>query len=128
MAHLNKHGYPTVGLDLPSVGAEPPHDSFDGDVKGVRDCLVRLVAAEEKDAVVVSHSYSGMPVAEALAGLGKKERQEQGQKGGVTRLVFIMAFAMPEGFQPTAGGAEYPDWMKVDKEVSYYNIIGPKQE
>lgn len=58
-----------------------------------------------------------MPGAEAPKGLGKKERQELGLKGGVIRLVFIMAFAMPEGFQPTAGGAQMPEWMKVDLEV-----------
>ena len=59
-----------------------------------------------------------MPGAEAPKGLGKGERQEKGLNGGVVRLVFIMAYAMPEGFQPTAGGAQMPDWMKADFEVS----------
>jgi hypothetical protein len=118
MQILNQHGYPTVGLPLPSVGAVPAHTSFDEDVKGIRDCLTQLVEKEEKEVILVTHSYTGMPGAEAPVGLGKKEREEKGLKGGVIRLVFIMAFAMPEGFQPTAGGAEYPDWMKVDMEVS----------
>jgi pimeloyl-ACP methyl ester carboxylesterase len=89
---------------------------FLGDVQIIRDCLTKLVCEEEKEVILVSHSYTGMPAAEAPVGLGKKEREEKGLKGGVTRLVFIMAFAMPEGFQPTAGGAQFPPWMKLDME------------
>ncbi|KAJ4294977.1 hypothetical protein N0V90_006985 [Kalmusia sp. IMI 367209] len=112
---LNGYGYPTVSLPLASVGATPAHLDFDGDVKAIRDCLTKLVN-EEKDVVLVTHSYTGMPGAEAPVGLGKKEREAAGLKGGVIRLVFIMAFAMPEGFQPTAGGAQFPHWMKADIE------------
>lgn len=115
---LGNHGYATVGLPLPSVGASPPHTSFDEDVKGIRDCLTKLVVDEENEVVPVTHSYTGMPGAEAPGGLAKQEREAAGTRGGVIRLVFIMALAMPEGFQPTAGGAQYPDWMKVNMEVS----------
>lgn len=114
---LSNYGYPTVGLPLPSAGAEPPHANFDGDVQGIRNCLTELVE-DGKDVVLVMHSYTGMPGAEAPAGLGKKERQAANLKGGVIRLVFVMAFAMPEGFAPTAGGAKYPEWMRMDPEVS----------
>jgi hypothetical protein len=115
---LDEHGYPTIGLPLASVGASPPHMSFDEDVKDIRDCLTKLVVEEEKEVVLVTHSYTGMPGAEAPVGLGKKEREAANKNGGIIRLVFIMAFAMPEGFQPTAGGVQFPEWMKVDVEVS----------
>jgi pimeloyl-ACP methyl ester carboxylesterase len=115
---LEEHGYPTIGLPLASVGASPPHMSFDEDVKGIRDCLTKLVVEEEKDVVLATHSYAGMPGAEAPVGLGKKDREAANKKGGVIRLVFIMAYAMPEGFQPTAGGVQFSDWIKVDMEVS----------
>lgn len=116
---LSQHGYPTVALALPSVGADPPHTSFDEDVKVIRNCLTKLVEEEEREAVLVMHSYSGMPGAEAPVGLDRKERETAGKKGGVIRLVFIMAFVMPEGFQPRAGGGQFPEWMKVDMEVSF---------
>jgi hypothetical protein len=48
--------------------------------------------------VLVTHSYTGMPGAEAPVGLGKKEREATGKEVGVIRLVFVMAFAMLEGF------------------------------
>ncbi|KAF4452830.1 alpha/beta-hydrolase [Fusarium austroafricanum] len=54
--------------------------------------------------------------------LGKKYREEKGLKGGVIRLVFIMALAMPEGFSPTAGGAEYPAWMKINAEKGIVTV------
>ena len=114
--HLTKHAYPTIALDLPSVGAIPPHKSFDGDVKGIRDCVTQLVS-DEKEVVVVAHSYSGMPAGEALSGLGKKERQEKNLKGGVVRLVFVMAYIMPENFTPPVAGTKFPDWMQFDWEV-----------
>lgn len=114
MAILNSPGYPTIGLSLPSVGAVPAHQDFTGDILAIRDCLTQLVEAE-KEVVLVCHSYGGMPAAEAPISLGKKEREQKGLKGGVTRLVFIMVFMMPEGFQPTAGGAQYPDWIIIDE-------------
>ena len=116
--NLSAHGYPTISLALPSAGATPPNLTFDEDVSAIRDCLTALVESDEKEVILVVHSYTGMPGAEAPKGLGRKERQERGLSGGVIRLVFIMAFAMPEGFQPTAGGAQMPEWMKVDFEVS----------
>ena len=114
---LNEHGYPTVGLPLPSAGAMPPNMTFDEDVEAIRDTLTKLVDTEEKEVILVVHSYTGMPGAEAPEGLGKKDRQDKGLKGGVVRLVFIMAFAMPEGFQPTASGQQMPEWMKLDMQV-----------
>ena len=116
--NLSAHGYPTVGLPLPSAGAMPPNTSFNEDVSAIRASLTKLVETEEKEVILVVHSYTGMPGTEAPKGLGRKVRQEKGLKGGVVRLVFIMAFAMPEGFQPTAGGAQMPEWMKVDPDVS----------
>ena len=121
-SNLEAHGYPTVSLPLPSAGAMPPNMTFDEDVRAIRDCLTTLVESDEKEVILVVHSYTGMPGAEAPKGLGKKERQEKGLNGGVIRLVFIMAFAMPEGFQPTAGGAQMPEWMKLDLEVSWFHF------
>lgn len=111
MMTLEGYGYPTVALALPSVGAKPPHKNFDGDVKVIRDSLMTLVEGEGKDVVLVTHSYSGLPGNEASIGLGKKERLLKGLKGGVIRLVFIQALAMPEGFCCMSEDAKMADWM-----------------
>ena len=41
------------------------------------------------------------------------------------RLVFVSAYAMPEGFRPTDGGKEMPGWMKVDVEVGFVFFLSP---
>ena len=118
VAFLSKHGYPTVSLDLPSVGAKPPHQDFSGDVAAIRDCLSGLVS-NNKDVVLVVHSYTGLPGGEAPKGLGKKEREAKGLKGGVIRYVVINGFAMSAGFQPAVKGdySQMPEWMRLDTEV-----------
>ena len=74
MDSLNANGYPTISLPLPSAGAIPPNVTFDEDVNAIRENLTKLVVTEEKEVILVVHSYTGMPGAEAPKGLGKKER------------------------------------------------------
>ena len=117
MNKLNEHGYPTIALPLPSNGADPPHQTFDEDVKAIRDTLTRLVDTEEKEVVLVVHSYAGVPGVEATKDLGKEERHAKDLKGGLVRLVFIAAFAMSDGLNPPDDGGKMPEWMKFDFEV-----------
>lgn len=68
----------------------------------------------EKQVILFSHSNTGMPAVEAPVGLRRKERERKSLEGGLIRLVLIMSFAMPKGFQPIACGAQYHDWIRVD--------------
>lgn len=115
---LQKHGYPSVLLPLPSAGATPPHQDFDGDVAAIRDALNELVS-DNKEVVLVVHSYTGLPGGEAPKGLAKKDREAKGLEGGVIRYVVINGFATPAGFRPTPKGdyTQFPGWMKLDEEV-----------
>ncbi|KAE9378819.1 alpha/beta-hydrolase [Stipitochalara longipes BDJ] len=112
---LKTHGYPTILLDLPSVGAVPPHTSFDHDVSAIRDCLTSLIS-QDKDVVLVAWSYGGFPAGEAPKGFSKKERQAKGLQGGVIRFVVINGVAMPAGYQPHTNGdyASMPEWVEKD--------------
>ena len=122
MDRLKDHGYPTIGLPLPSIGAVPTIPNFVGDVNAVRDRLTQLVVEKKKEVILVMHSYGGMPGTEAPVGLGKQEREEKGLEGGVIRLVYIMALAAAEGYQrPQDGGFE--DWITVDLEVRDYKML-----
>lgn len=118
VASLSTHKYPTICLPLPSAGAVPPHEDFTNDVAIIRDCLTDLVS-KDKEVVLVVHSYSGLPGGEAPRGLGKKEREARGLKGGVIRYVVINGLATPPGFQPIARGdySRMPEWMKLDLQV-----------
>ncbi|KAF7930959.1 hypothetical protein BELL_0049g00050 [Botrytis elliptica] len=83
---LEKHGYPTVSLALPSAGAKPSHQDFNGDVNSIRECLTELVSAG-KEVVLVVHSYTGLPGGEAPKGLSKKDQEAKGLKGGLIRYM-----------------------------------------
>lgn len=122
-AHLSKHGYPTISLPLPSVGPVSPHKDFSGDVTAIRECLEKLVS-DDKDVVLVVHSYTGLPGGEAPKGLGKLEREAKGLKGGVVRYVVINGFATPEGYQPVTKENYhlFPEWMKLDLEVRHFHV------
>lgn len=80
------------------------------DIAAIRDLVERECNAGH-DVVVVSHSWSGLPVNSALDGLSKNEREQSGQKGGVVQLVFLSAF-IPDVGESLIGafGGVPPDW------------------
>ncbi|XVU21677.1 alpha/beta hydrolase [Actinoplanes sp. CA-054009] len=75
-------GYETVTPALPSAGADPTGDVHD-DAAVIREALDAI----DGKVVVVAHSYAGIPVAEAAA--------------GVDRIIFLAAF------MPDAGESMY---------------------
>lgn len=90
---------------------------FQPDVLAIRTAVLSLLN-EGKEVVVVLHSYAGMPGGQALEGLGAKERKESGEKGGVKRIVYVMAYLVPEGFSVGKQGDETISGVRtVDKEV-----------
>jgi pimeloyl-ACP methyl ester carboxylesterase len=93
--HLAVHSYETHTVALPSCGSATP--SFDPDVAAIRKVLAQLCDDEGKDVVLVMHSFGGSCGSEAVKGFAKKLREKERKKGGVVRLVYIMAFAMMPG-------------------------------
>ena len=97
------HGYTCICPAFPSTGTISALSDFLEDVDIIRSTVAELVE-EKKDVIVVIHSYSGIPGGQALEALGKKTRTERGSEGGVIRLIYIMSFIVPEGFQHLACG------------------------
>ncbi|KAJ9494729.1 hypothetical protein H2202_009805 [Exophiala xenobiotica] len=93
---LQEHQYEAVGVPLPSVDAKPPLPSWEKDAQAIRDVVLKNLDAG-KDVITIAHSYGGVPMGEAVKGLGKKAREEQGFKTGVTRLIYMCAVALKEG-------------------------------
>lgn len=118
-AVLNKQGYTCVCPALPSTGASPPLDDFTKDVEVIRSTVTKLVE-DDKEVIVVMHSYSGIPGGQALEGLDRTTRAERGLQGGVRRLVYIMSFIVPKRFQHSPHGTRdnMVPAMKTDFEVS----------
>lgn len=93
---LNTLNYEAVGVTLPSVDSSPPHESWDQDAQAVRKVILEYLDAG-KDVIGLAHSFGGVPMSEAVKGLGQEAREKQGLKSGVVRLVYMCAMAMPEG-------------------------------
>ncbi|AEO71893.1 uncharacterized protein THITE_2148467 [Thermothielavioides terrestris NRRL 8126] len=102
VGELAKAGYSAVTPALPSTGSTPPTPDWSKDVETIRDTVSDLV--QEHDVVVVMHSFSGMTGGTALEGLDKPACAAKGLKGGVVRLIYIVAFLVPEGFQHSPYG------------------------
>ena len=105
---LSYYGYEVVPLGLPSVGGNPATYDFTEDVRTIRNYVAQL-ADTGRDVILVMHGYSGVPGGEALQALAKSDRERRGLRGGVIRLVFIMAvsycslsFSSSHGLEETA--------------------------
>ncbi|GJC83264.1 hypothetical protein CT0861_06105 [Colletotrichum tofieldiae] len=111
---LESQGYSVEAVEYPSVGAEPPTKGLNDDAAAVRSVLQRL-ADEGKEIVLVVHSYGGLVGANAVKGLGYKQRAKEGKKGGVVTFVYLTAFVVPAGkcIREMLGGQFLP-WMKFE--------------
>lgn len=79
-AELEKLGVESTAIDMPSAGSAP--STMADDSAAIRSALERLSAP----AVVVGHSWAGVPITDASAG-----------NGAVTHLVYVCAILPEEG-------------------------------
>lgn len=103
----------TIAVDLPSSGPDPRSlGTLDDDVAVVR----AAVAAVGGPAVVVGHSYGGVPITEALDGAD-----------GVVRLVYLTAMMMDVG-QTVVGSLRgtWPSWWDVHQDEGYIDTRNPE--
>lgn len=115
---LHTRGFPTEAVAYPSIGAEPPNKGLSDDAAVLRNVLERL-ANEEKEVVLMVHSYGGLVGQNAVSGLGYKQRKAQGKKGGIIMLVYLAAFVAPKGatLKQMLGGRFLP-WIKFEASAT----------
>ncbi|KAF5865066.1 hypothetical protein ETB97_005307 [Aspergillus alliaceus] len=76
IAKLTSHGYICKTVPFPSVQQSVEVKGLIADVNAVRGLVEPAVNAGQ-DVIVISHSWSGLPVNSTLEGLGQAERQGQ---------------------------------------------------
>lgn len=113
---LEAHGYTVHTTQLPSVDA--PADNVptepNKDIEAVRSLVTKAIGAGN-DVIVAPHSWGGIVAGSALSGLGKKEREAKGEKGGVMRTAYMCAFMAPQNFSLSdALQGQIPDWWYID--------------
>ena len=119
---LQRRGWWTDAIEYPSVGAEPPTKGIADDAAVLRAVLTNL-ADQGKQIVLVAHSYGGLVVANALRGLGYRQRKADGKAGGVVTVLYLAAFVLPIGMTCLkALNGKFLPWIRVDVSVSF--LIG----
>jgi pimeloyl-ACP methyl ester carboxylesterase len=123
---LEEKGYPTVAVNLPSVGGTA---TMAEDAAAIRVVTAQLVA-QRKRVVLVMHSYGGIPGTESARGLawmelqararGKPE-QEEGDgdgpsKGGIVALVYLASYLLSKGMSVMSfgSGGGMPEYLTVE--------------
>lgn len=76
--------------------ARPPNAGLSDDTALVRSYTESLVRAG-RHVVAIAHSYGGQVASNALYGLGTDVRAARGLKGGVSHLIYMTGYAVPEG-------------------------------
>lgn len=96
--NLRTYGDKVHPVALPSVGKNPTTFPKSGleDVAAVRSVIEACVERGE-DVLVLMHSLGSVIGSEACRGLAKRDREEEGKRGGVARLVFLCGALVPEG-------------------------------
>ena len=76
--------------------------------------LQPLVETDDKDVIIVTHSYGAIPGSAAAMGSSKRSRTEQGKTGGVIGIVFMSAFVKENGSISDTMGGQWPPFIEKD--------------
>ncbi|KAI4858932.1 alpha/beta-hydrolase [Hypoxylon rubiginosum] len=76
--------------------SRPPNADLAADSDLIRSYATSLVEAG-RDVAVLMHSYGGQVGTNSLYGLSKNARSAKGLSGGITHLIYMATFALPEG-------------------------------
>lgn len=123
---LKVQGYPVVIHANPSYNSSTPFQATTAnDAQFVRQSLMGLIQ-EGKDVLVFAHSYGGIPGGAAAYGLSKNDLSGSAgySGGGVIGLVYLAAFAVPNGASLTAllPNGEFAPWTIPDVSLKITSL------
>jgi pimeloyl-ACP methyl ester carboxylesterase len=126
--YLEGVGYNCVPVKLPSVIQNEGDDvptSLELDIHEVRSTVLKVLDSGN-NAVVLAHSYGGLPTMSALEGLDQKSRVNAGYTNCVEAIACIAAFVLPVGTSliDTSGGFPAPTH-DVRGDLLFVNEPGP---
>ena len=119
---LNGRGLDTRTLQLPTTatsgeGATSPADDADAhtDAAAVSELLARLVHGEDREVLVLAHSYGTLAAMEAVAvDATLAARRSEGRRGGVMGVLSLSGMlVVPGGTIGDTTGAAPPAWTEV---------------
>jgi pimeloyl-ACP methyl ester carboxylesterase len=119
---LEQLGYTIHARQMPAVGASNPPKDLSEDVDVARS-LVEEAIGSGNDVIAIVHSWGGIVAATGFVGLGKKEREAEGKKGGLIRVGYLAAFIVPEGVSLLdAIGGSPPPWFDIQVRYQVFSF------
>ncbi|KAJ4407287.1 hypothetical protein N0V82_009956 [Gnomoniopsis sp. IMI 355080] len=128
--YLEKAGFSTHPGPHPNCNpTDPSTATSEKDIISLRDqVILPLLDKEQKNVVIVAHSYGGVVAGAAAKGLDKTSRQAQGKNSAVVGLIYVAGNITLEGESLLqAVGGEYPPFIKRDKPSKGLALIEPSQ-
>ena len=125
--YLAKAGYSTLMQRLPGCNSElPMFESSAVDAAYIRDHILLPQINQDKEVVLVAHSYGGCPGAVAAKGLSITERREANLKGGIIGLIFICGLITRSGhtLRSMLPGGKLEPWV-VDYVCTFPRLLLP---
>lgn len=120
-------GYPVFSATLPSVGVTG-NVSAEDDAKYVRDnMLIPVLDVEERDAIMLMHSYSSVPGSAAAKGLSPSERKAEGKMTAVIGQIYLSSLLTKGGDGVDVKGAfggQFPPHVRPEVSTpAFFNTI-----
>lgn len=124
LPYLKKAGLTTHSGPYPSLNPpDPSTATCANDIISLRNNILRpLVEQQQKDVVILAHSFGGIVAGGAAKGFDKESRQSQGLAGGVVGLIYVAGnIALENEYLAETFGGIYPPFIQVDKvRVEFY--------
>lgn len=119
MQAFSSHHYPAI-CKIPSSYPQETETSqpINPDFKYLREEVLIPLLNQEKDVILLMHSYGGVYGPSAIEGLSKTERTAHGKAGGIVALVFCAAYTALKGMTAMQvmgiDPENLPDWIHHD--------------
>lgn len=109
---LTQNGLDVRVVNTPSVGRRDPEPAGTmSDDAAEIERVVTGIFDEGRDAVIMAHSYGGVPTSQSMQTLSRKNRQGR----AIEKVIYLSAVILPEGTDNmTLSGGKLPDWVKMD--------------
>ncbi|KUJ08693.1 alpha/beta-hydrolase [Mollisia scopiformis] len=123
---LTEAQYPPICPTQPTFDAKPPTKTLYDDADFVRSMLTELVEQEQKEVILVLHSYGGVLGTQAVTeDFSRSAREKKGLKGGVIHLLFMTGFVLHNGeCLASPLGGSLPPFIPVEEDGSC-NMLEP---
>lgn len=112
---LEALSYPVVVINLATAGGQNPEATHLDDIAVIHKAIIPLMN-DGSEIMLVAHSYGGIPACASVEGQTVAERSARGEKGGITSIFFLCAFALKERGMTcnSTFDKQSVDWMDID--------------